>query len=347
MMTGSDHRSPLTTALLAASTSPMLVLDSSQQVIAANTSAAGLFALSLPLTDAPPLASLPGGTIVSEWIEAEPPTEWSPDADHAYQPQVIPVEDGGALAGWVIHLHDLGPLRQQARSQSEFIRLIAHDLRSPLTSVQGFASMLDQEIAGPLNERQKHFTQKVLAGIAIITGLVENIQDAGRFDPETGFYEMQRVPCDPGEIAQRIIRNYLMPGEKADLTVQVVVDDNVPIILADQNMVERAVANLIDNAIKYTPNGGSVQVGVQRVGDEVIISVKDTGLGIAEEDLPRLFRRHSRIPRQEFKKIKGTGLGLFIVRSVAQRHQGRVWVESAPGQGSAFFLALPVSAKPA
>ncbi len=228
------------------------------------------------------------------------------------------------------------------RNQSEFMRIVSHDLRSPLTSIQGFASMLEQGTVGDINERQAHFVEKILSGVNQMTLLVDNFQDAGRYDPETGFYEMERSHCDLTEMVSRIIKNYLVPAEKQELSVSAVISDDVPIISADVNMLERAIINLVDNAIKYTPNGGKVEVGVRRRNDQVLVSVKDSGLGISAEHQKMLFERHFRIPRREHKKVKGSGLGLFIVRSVAQRHGGQAWVESAEGQGSTFFISIPL-----
>ena len=230
------------------------------------------------------------------------------------------------------------------RNQSEFMRIVSHDLRSPLTSMQGFASMLESGMVGELNEKQSHFVEKILSGIAQMTSLVENIQDAGRFDPETGFYEMQRTQCDLTEMVHRIMSNHLLPGEKQELTIKASIADDIPIIFADANMLERAITNLVDNAIKYTPNGREIEIGVKRHEEKLIVSVKDNGLGISPDHQKLLFERHVRIPRQEHKRVKGSGLGLFIVRSVARRHGGNAWVVSEEGSGSTFFISIPLNA---
>lgn len=227
------------------------------------------------------------------------------------------------------------------RNQTESVRIVLHDIRSPLTSMQGFASMLEAGMAGELNEKQLHFIDRILAGITTITGLVENIQDAGRYDPQTGFYVMQSEPCDVLEIISRIIKQHLLPAEKQELSLRTDLGD-VPIIHADRTMLERAITNLVDNAIKYTPNGGTVTVSAEREGDHVVVSVKDTGYGISPENQKVLFERHARIERPEHKRVKGSGLGLFIVRSVAQRHGGNAWVESEEGSGSTFRFSVPI-----
>jgi len=222
-----------------------------------------------------------------------------------------------------VQARSLARHKKLIRNQSEFTRIVSHDLRSPLTSIQGFASMLESDMVGALNEKQAHFVEKILSGLAQMTSLVDNIQDAGRYDPETGFYEMERTQCDLVEIVNRIVNNHLVPAEKQELTIVAKSADDVPIIKADSNMLERALINLVDNAIKYTPNGGHIEVGVYRQDDQVILSVRDDGYGISPENQRRMFERHVRIPRREHRKVKGSGLGLFIVRSVAQRHGDR------------------------
>lgn len=230
---------------------------------------------------------------------------------------------------------------RQIHNQNEFVRIVSHDLRSPLTSIKGFASML--ESMGELGERQLHFVEKILAGVTQMTSLVDNIQDAGRYDPETGFYEMERVPTDLVEMVRNIVKNHLVPAEKQELKVVVTTGSDVPIVLVDPTMLERSIINLVDNAIKYTPNGGRIEVGVKKEQDTIIISVADNGYGISEEHLRRLFQRHYRIRRREHNRVKGIGLGLFIVRSVARRHGGDAFVESVEGSGSTFGIRIPLA----
>jgi signal transduction histidine kinase len=230
-----------------------------------------------------------------------------------------------------------------ARNQSEFMRIVSHDLRSPLTSMKGFGSMLESGMVGDMNEKQEHFIDKIMAGVQQMTALVENIQDAGRYDPETGFYEMQRAPSDLTDIVNRIVSNHLVPAEKQELTVSKSIADDIPIINIDSTIIERAITNLVDNAIKYTPNGRNVEVSLYRQDNHVVVSVQDSGFGISPENQKMLFERHVRIPRKEHKRVKGSGLGLFIVRSVARRHGGDAWIESVEGEGSTFFVSIPLS----
>ncbi|MCC6805405.1 MAG: PAS domain-containing protein [Anaerolineae bacterium] len=267
-------------------------------------------------------------------------SEWS-RGDSVFVPRVQPVVDKrGRPAGSILCLRDITRFNRLIQSQHEFLRVVSHDVRTPLTSIGGFAAILGT--VGEVNDKQTLFVEKILNGVTQITNLVDNIQDAGRYDVETGFYEMSRSECDLRTIVTRIVNNHLLPAEKQELTLTCSVDADVPIINADAIMLERGIANLVDNAIKYTPNGGKIDVLVTRRDRDVVISVCDNGFGISPENQKRLFQRHVRIMRQEHKKVKGTGLGLFIVKSVAQRHGGDAWVESQENVGSTFSFNIPL-----
>jgi signal transduction histidine kinase len=323
-------------ALLLGSVDPVIVLDSRWQAVLLNPAARTV--LRLPDESDDSRADLPETLLTMARGDA-PIHEWASADGHTYLPRVQPIGD---KLGWLLTLRDTTQINNLSRSQHEFIRLVSHDLRSPLTSMRGFASMLEMQAGGSLSEKQAYYVDKILSGISQMAALVDNIQDAGRFDPETGFYEMNRSQTDVGEIIQQIVESHLVPAEKGELTITVSIAHDLPIINADALMLERAISNLVDNAIKYTPNGGVIEVGGYVKDRAVRVMVKDNGPGISPDDQKLLFRRHSRLVRQENKKIKGSGLGLFIVRSVAQRHGGDAWVESEPGQGSSFFIRIPL-----
>jgi len=336
----------LTVSVLNSITDPILVLDDDRYIVLMNPAAESIFNTTTTTVQGKPMRDVVQSDQLADFAEGkdEKLDEWTTEDGKTFVPRIRPVHDtDGPIEKWVLALRDVTRFKELNRNQTEFVRVVSHDLRSPLTSMQGFASMLELNLVGDLNEKQAHFVDKILSGITQMTSLVDNIQDAGRFDPETGFYELQRSQCDLGEMARKIVDNHIVPAEKQELTLAVAIADDVPIINADANMLERAVINLVDNAIKYTPNGGKIEVGVGRRKNEAIISVRDSGFGISPEDQKHVFERHYRIARKEHKKVKGTGLGLFIVRSVAQRHSGDAWVESAEGQGTTFFLSIPLA----
>lgn len=332
----------LARSLIMGSPDPIIVFDADWHILTLNNAAET--ALGCSAADVVGQAYtdvLPHAEIEAILRACRTQMSWRANNSKVYQPQLHGV-GGDETVGWVAVLRDITQIDKLNRSQNEFIRVVSHDLRSPLTSIQGFASMLDA--AGSLNEKQTYFVEKVLSGIAQMTALIENIQDAGRFDLETGFYEMTRTPCDVGMLVQRVVSDHLVPAEKQELALVVNLVEPLPIINADNLMLERAITNLIDNAIKFTPNGGSITVHVMVQNGALVIGVEDTGLGISADDQKLLFQRHVRLIRKEHqRKVKGSGLGLFIVRSVAQRHQGDAWVASEPGKGSTFYFSIPLA----
>jgi PAS domain S-box-containing protein len=335
-------------AVLGSTADPILVIDRAQRISLINHAAEDVLGITAQsalgkqvqdiLADFPNLLRF----FANDTALAED-EEWESPDGRAYSPRLSRVEKSEEDSGNVVlTLRDITSFKQLNRNQAEFVRLISHDLRSPLTYMQGFASLLS--MAGTLNERQEGFVEKILSGITQMTGLVDNIQDAGRWDPETGFYEMSREPADVTGIVQDIVANHKEVARKQNITLTSTLALNIPIINIDSLMVQRALNNLVTNAIKYSPDGGDVDVSVQLEDESIVICVSDTGLGIAPEHVGQLFQRGTRIVTEAIKKnkIKGSGLGLFIVRSVARRHGGNAWVESEVGKGSRFYFSIPL-----
>ncbi|MFZ4815854.1 MAG: sensor histidine kinase [Phototrophicaceae bacterium] len=341
----------LATSILNSIMDPLLVLSEDRHIVQMNPAAEKLFGLSSASAAGQSLADVVNSPTLLSLIDNQDqhddgrPPEWSPDEQGTltYLPRLSAIQPAvGQPAGWVLALRDVSQFKRLNKNQQEFMRIVSHDLRSPLTAMQGFADMIHMGLVGTVTEKQIYFVEKILSGITQMTAIVENIQDAGRFDPETGFYEMQRTQIDVHEILLRIVQNHIIPAEKQELTLEVRVNDNVPIINADENMLVRAITNLVDNAIKYTPNGSKVDITAVVEAENMVISITDNGYGISEEDQKYLFIRHRRITRQEHRGIKGTGLGLFIVRSVAQRHGGDARVHSVLGEGTTFSIVIPL-----
>ena len=332
---GEARARQLARSLLDSLADPLLVFDTDWRLLLMNPAAAAIFNAEMGQS----LADVVQSDELAAFVEGRQPlSEWV-SGEKTFIPYVQPIGADSA-DGWVLALRDMTQFKKLNRSQSEFIRIVSHDVRSPLTSMRGFADMMG--MVGPLNEKQSQFIGKVLSGINQITTLVDNIQDAGRFDVETGFYEISRSQCDLLEIAHRVVSNVSEITQKHDVEISVLVADDVPIISADTLMIERALTNLVDNAVKYAPEGSKVEVLVYIAAESLIISVRDNGYGISPEDQQQLFQRHVRLARPEHKRVKGSGLGLFIVKSVAQRHGGDAWVESQLGVGTTFSFSIPL-----
>lgn len=260
--------------------------------------------------------------------------------DSWYAVQRVDLQATG-FEGYALLFKDITQSRRSMLNQNNYIRVVSHDLRSPLAAIHGFMGIFEAQFPH-MTEQQEIIFNRISSGIDQMIDIVDNIQDAGRFDPETGFYEMVRTPCDLEEIILKIVANHLVPAEKSALTLTASIDENLPILYADHLMLTRAISNLVDNAIKYTPDGGKIMIHARQEDGNIRIEVEDTGYGISIEDQARLFQRHVRIARREHKSVKGVGLGLFIVHSIVVHHSGTVGVVSDLGKGSKFYIQLPV-----
>jgi signal transduction histidine kinase len=230
------------------------------------------------------------------------------------------------------------------RNKTQFLNLASHELRGPLTVVRGYLSMLEDGLLGELNERGRKAAPVMAAKVREMNALIEQMIEAARL--EDGRLMLRPVEADLRDIV----------GEAVD-AARVVVDDKHQIALerpsqpvlvqVDAERVRTIVANLISNAIKYSPSGGTVSCEVIGRGGTARVVVKDSGVGIANEDLPILFTRFGRVSSPETDHLPGTGLGLYLGRQLARLHGGEITVTSSPGRGSTFTLHLPKGALPA
>ncbi len=239
--------------------------------------------------------------------------------------------------GWVCVLWDITHYKQLDMLKSEFVSTVSHDLRSPLTLMRGYTTML--ATMGALDDQQKEFVRKIANSIEQMNELVDNLLDLGRL--EAG------VPLDYEEIAPEVLLHRVLStnrpkaiAKQQRLKVELA-DDMAPVVV-DPTLMAQAVSNLLDNAIKYTPSQGTITLRVWQEAAEQVVEVSDTGLGIAPADQARLFERFYRARRPETLRTKGTGLGLAIVKSIVEQHGGQVSVRSRLGQGSTFTLRFPI-----
>jgi PAS domain S-box-containing protein len=245
------------------------------------------------------------------------------------------INSDGEMLGRVAVMRDITHLKELDAMKSEFVATVSHDLRAPLTYMRGYATMLP--MVGPLSPKQQDYTEKVMAGIEQMTELIDDLLDLGRIDAGVG---LVREPCSLADIARGVVETLKPQALSRGLLLRTgKLSERV--IAGDQGLLRHATANLVENAIKYTPSDGTVTVSVEEQDSALVISVKDTGIGIAPADQARLFERFYRVKRRETVDIKGSGLGLAIVKSIAQWHRGRVWVESQIGEGATFYILIP------
>jgi signal transduction histidine kinase len=231
----------------------------------------------------------------------------------------------------VTHFKELDALK------SDFVSSVSHDLRSPLTLMRGYATML--EMVGVLNEQQKGYVGKIVIGVESMSRMVTNLLDLGRIDAGVGLQVEKTVIMD---IVKAVMEPLQLIGDQKEIALAQSAEPGIPeSIEADRALLQQALFNLVENAIKYTPAHGSVSLRIKARPDGIQFEVQDTGIGIAPVDLPRLFEKFFRGSQREARAQRGSGLGLAIIRSIAEQHGGKVWVESSLGIGSTFFLLVP------
>ncbi len=246
--------------------------------------------------------------------------------------------NGEAGPGLVCVLHDITERKRMEKMRRDLVANVSHELRTPLTAVRGAAeTLLDGALDNP--QYGRHFAELILRQSHRLERLVQDLLELSRL--ESGESPPRPRPINAAELADSVVEAVTDLAEGSGVELERRLPAEPLIFAADARQVEQAVLNLLDNAIKYTGQGGRVSLAMEARGEEVVISVQDTGPGIAAEHLPRLFERFYRVDTNRSREMGGTGLGLAIVKHIAQVHHGRVEVASAPGKGSTFQLILP------
>lgn len=235
-------------------------------------------------------------------------------------------------------LQDVTQFKELDALKSEFVATVSHDLRSPLTLMRGYATML--EMVGELNDQQLEYVRKIIVGIESISRLVNNLLDLGRIETGVGLQlEMLLVK----DIVDHVVESFHLPAQQKDIQLRAEIsEDTIPLVEADHALLQQAIHNLVENAIKYTPESGKVWVRVSSDQSKISIEVQDTGIGISPVDQSRLFEKFYRSSDRKANRERGTGLGLTIVKSIIERHGGRLKVESQLGEGSTFTAEIPL-----
>jgi PAS domain S-box-containing protein len=236
--------------------------------------------------------------------------------------------------GITITSHEITFLKKLDRIKNEFVHTVSHDLRSPLTSVMGYAELVTR--AGTLNEQQQEFMKRIQTSVQNITTLINDLLDLGRI--EAGF-DTRREAVQLENILQNSLDMFEPLIAQKNLHLEKKSSPNSPAVRADPIRMRQMLDNLIGNAVKYTSKDGAIQIHIHTEEHQVIFEIKDTGPGIPLDEQPHIFEKFYR-GSNVLMEPKGSGLGLAIVKSIVESHQGRVWVESVLGKGSTFTVVL-------
>jgi PAS domain S-box-containing protein len=258
-----------------------------------------------------------------------------PDGRTLYASVSTIVSAGGDPSGRVAVMRDITHFKELDELKSDFVATVSHDLRAPLTFMRGYATMLP--MVGQLSDKQQDYLEKILRGVGQMTELIDDLLDLGRIEAGVG---LERKPCHLGAILVEAVDSMRAQSAAKGLTLRLEQTEGGALVAGDAALLRQAVTNLVDNALKYTPSGGTVTVGLWVRNGQAVIRVADTGIGISPDDQVRLFEKFYRVKRRDTVGIRGTGLGLAIVKSIVERHGGRVWVDSELGRGSKFYIVL-------
>ncbi len=239
--------------------------------------------------------------------------------------------------GTVISLHDITNLIELDHLRKDFVNTVSHDLRSPLTAILGYVELIER--AGPVNPQQAEFIRRVKTSVHTTTELIDDLLDLGRV--EVGLID-ELAPVDLRAIVDKTIEAFQAQIESKQQTFKLAAGDDLPAVLGSHTQLGQVAANLIGNAIKYTPEGGEVRVMLRHEEKQLILHVADTGPGIPLDEQTKIFDRFYRATNA-LPNIPGTGLGLAIVKTIVENHRGRIWVDSKLGEGSIFTVVLPLA----
>jgi two-component system phosphate regulon sensor histidine kinase PhoR len=274
--------------------------------------------------------------------------------EQVFMVNVSPIlEPDGSTSGAVAVFSDITGIKKLETAKSMFVSMVAHEIKNPLAAAEGWLNLVLTGAAKVDRAEERRMLERAMVRMRTLRAMVNELLSLTAI--ETGRFQLHRVPLDPAAVAAEAVEAHREKAAEKRVTLLIESVPNSPndgapgggpaggasTVLADRDALSIIVANLVDNAIKYTPEGGTVTLATGREGIYATVSVRDTGIGLAAEDRERVFEEFYRVRSEQTHGITGTGLGLSLVKRLVEQHQGSISVESEPGKGSTFTVRLP------
>jgi signal transduction histidine kinase len=245
----------------------------------------------------------------------------------------------GEARGVVTVLRDITSQKQLEQMKSNFLSVVSHELKTPLHSIKGFVDIILMGKTGKINDLQRDFLATVREQTDQLQNLISELLEFSRL--ESGQIRLRIEEVSFADIAARVAEKLSPQAQEAQIALESTIPADFATVEADATRMEQVLTNLVDNAIKFTPAGGRIVIHGEDLGDRVLISVADTGIGIPPAEREKVFERFYQVDSGATRPYRGTGLGLSICKHIVEHHRGRIWVEGAEPQGSVFKFVLP------
>ncbi len=335
-------------AVLSAMIEGVMALDRQGRIASINKAAANLLNIDAQHVKSRMVEEVIRSVDLQEFIErtlnSRVPTEMDitlpAEGNRLFQLHGVPLPtEAGSKIGAVIVLNDMTRMRRLENVRREFVANVSHELKTPITSIQGFVEAL---LEGAMNDHKQaeRFLKIIAKHSDRLNSIIEDLLILSRLEEDKQRKETSFEVTELKPVLASAMELSSVKAEEKQMRIELVCEDDTR-AKTNAALLEQAMVNLIDNAVKYSPPGSTVKIIAEQKGMQTTISVQDNGCGIAQEHLPRIFERFYVIDKSRSRKLGGTGLGLAIVKHIAQVHGGSVTVESSPGVGSTFVIHLP------
>lgn len=244
----------------------------------------------------------------------------------------------GAVAGDLVEIRDISEEKRERRQREEFVAMMTHDLKSPLTVMMGYIQAMKCGMVGPLDDGVNACVDELDGCSYRLLGMIEDVLDAYRL--EVGLLSINRADCNLRDILTGCYRDLSREAQSKGIECTCSIPEELPTMHMDKKQMARVFANLLSNAVKFTPPGGTISFDAALEGKHVTVAVSDTGIGISSRDIGKIFNKYFRATT--VAGFKGTGLGLAISKAIVDAHRGEITVQSQEGEGSRFTVTLPL-----